>query len=130
MNNNPSEGETLPEFYDEVSDLLLQRSRGEDLHNGLGWLGFDLHLLAKHDPDSCFGSWLCSCLDSAQAWNGKHTSLLHLLCGNVDEAVEHLRTGFGLESVLRGNRLQQSAFAHCLCLCALFHRLHGRQHAV
>merc|ERR1740121_2462588 len=113
----PWDSHSIKTSQHSVSNLLLQRSGGEDLHNGLGWLGFDLHLLTKHDPDSCFGSWLCSCLDSAQAWNGKHTSLLHFLCGNVDEAVEHLRTGFRLESVFRGNRLQQSAFAHCLCLC-------------
>merc|ERR1719401_1269162 len=64
-----------------VLDLLLQCCHWISLHNFLGWLGCDLHVLAEDVPHSCFGGWLRLNLDAAQARDRKYTCLLHLLRG-------------------------------------------------
>merc|ERR1712187_731226 len=64
-----------------ILDLSFQCSHWESLHNRLGWLCLDFDFLTKYVPHPCFGCWLCSGLDAAQAWNSENARLFHLLCG-------------------------------------------------
>merc|ERR1711964_807289 len=71
-------------------DLFLERSDCKGFHNSPCWLCLHLHLLAERHPHAGFCGWLDPGLDAAKAWDGEHTSLLHLLCGNGREAVKDL----------------------------------------
>merc|ERR1719183_3140215 len=108
------------------SDLLLQCSDSESLHNCLRWPCAHFGLFAKHHPHAGFRGWLHASLDAAHARDGEDTCALYFLCGNGHEAAEHLRTNLLLQAMLSCERLGHGPFGHCLS--ASLHRLHGRQH--
>ena len=60
------------------SDLSLESSNWESLHNSLGWTGLDLDLLSKHQLGSGLGGRLDASLDPAEAWDSEDASLLDL----------------------------------------------------
>merc|ERR1719426_371359 len=63
---------------DNKSDLSLESSDWESLHNSLGWTSLDLDLLAEHELGSSLCGWLDAGLDPAEAWDGEDASLLDL----------------------------------------------------
>jgi hypothetical protein len=107
-------------------DLLLQGGHWVGLDDCLGWLGLDLHLLAKHDPHARFRGWLRPGLEAAKSWNGEHTSLLHFLCCDGHEAGDHIGASLLLEAVLSRKRLRHGTLSHSLATG--LHGLHGRKH--
>merc|ERR1719174_807503 len=96
-------------------DLLLQSRHWKGLHNSLGRLCCNLHLLAENIPHACLSCWLHPGLDAAQAWNCEYPCLFHLLCGNFHQAVENLCALLCLQAMLISNCLQDGSLAHCLC---------------
>ena len=68
------------------SDLSLEGSNWESLHNSLGWTGLDLDLLAEHELGSSLCGWLDTGLDPAEAWDGEDASLLDL---TIQDASKH-----------------------------------------
>ena len=69
--------ETVASLHSD-SDLSLESSNWESLHNSLGWTGLDLDLLAEHELGSSLCGWLDTGLDPAEAWDGEYASLLDL----------------------------------------------------
>jgi hypothetical protein len=114
------------QHYDVSLDLLLQGSHWVGFHNGLCWLGLDLHLLAKHDPHARFSGWLRPGLEAAKSWNGEHPSLLHFLSCDGHKAVDHIGASLLLEAVLSRKRLGHGTLCHGLATS--LHGLHGRKH--
>merc|ERR1719158_1354172 len=110
-------------------DLCLQCSDWEGLHDCLCGLGLDLHLLAEHGPDSSFCGWLHTSLESAEAWNGEDTVLLHFICCDRHQAVDDLGACCLLQLVLCCEFFCHGSLAHGLGTSLhRFHGLHGRQH--
>merc|ERR1711975_171619 len=73
--------DTSSTIYSNRLDLLLERSDCKGFHNGPCGLGLHLHLLAECHPHTCFCGSLQPGLDTAEAWDGEHSGLLHLLGG-------------------------------------------------
>ena len=67
------------------SDLSLESSNWESLHNSLGWTGLDLDLLAEHELGSGLCGWLDTGLDPAEARDGEDASLLDLTLGDASK---------------------------------------------
>merc|ERR1719333_103697 len=109
------------------SDLLLECSNCEGLHNRLCWLCLDLPLLAEDHPHACFGGWLDPGLDAADAWNCEDACLLHLLRGNSRESAQDVGAVLGLHLILSCQQLQQGTLCHDL-RAACLHSLHGLLH--
>merc|ERR1712072_1051364 len=70
------------------SDLCLESSNWEGLHNSTGWLGFHLHLLTKGHPHSCLGGGLHTSLDPAKTRDREDTCLLHFCGGKGGQALK------------------------------------------
>merc|ERR1711988_1788170 len=104
-------------------DLILQCSDCESLHDGLCWLGRDLHLFAEHAPDASLGGWLHTSLDATEAWNGEDAILLHLACCNCHQAVDDLGARCLLQLVLCCKLFCHGTLAHSLGTS--LHGLHG-----
>merc|ERR1712098_707366 len=73
-----------------ASDALLDRSHREGLHDSLGWLGLNHHLLPERHPLSSLCRRLQSRLDPEKAWKCELAQRLHLLRGNACEAVDDM----------------------------------------
>ena len=86
----------------------------------------DFSLLAKHHSDTCLGGWLGTSLQTAQAWDGEDAILLHLLCGDGNQAVDNLRAHLLLQAMLSSKSLGHGSLGHGLA--SSLHRLHWREH--
>merc|ERR1719498_2119127 len=105
------------------SDLSLESSNWESLHNSLGWTGLDLDVLAEHELGSSLRGWLDTGLDPAEAWNGEDASLLDLSCGQGRQAGNESRSNLGLELVLLSEDFHEGTLGHDLV--AGLHGLHS-----
>eukprot|EP00438_Fugacium_kawagutii_P027627 Skav231530 [mRNA] locus=scaffold84:690280:690577:+ [translate_table: standard] len=73
-----------------ASDLALQNCGWKCLHDSLGRLSLHRHLLAEHQSSASLRGLLLTGLDHAQPWKNELARLLHLLCANLRQAVQHL----------------------------------------
>merc|ERR1712224_747629 len=110
------------------SDLSLEGSNWESLHDCPGWLRLHFHLLTKSHPDSSLGGRLDTSLDPAKTWNGENAGLLHLRCGESSQAFEETGAHLGLHLMLLGKSLDKSTLGHDFA-GRRFHGLH-RLHAL
>ena len=74
------------------SYTLLQGGEGEGLDHFSCRFCFYHHHFSKDLPLPCFGCWLYSGFDFAEAWDCEHSSALHFLRCNFCEAVQDLST--------------------------------------
>merc|ERR1719231_1923652 len=93
-----------------LSDLRLECSHREGLYHSPSRFCLHFHLLAERHPDSCFGRWLHSGLDSAKAWNCEDTCLFHLCGGKSCQAFKERRACLCLHLVLLSKCLDHSTF--------------------